>query len=82
MKIALVYPALIPGVKPRYGLQPLGILYLAGKLKAAGHQVITIDGEILGLTVKETVDAVMRAEPDLVGISLMTPQYPVGLEIA
>ena len=33
VKITLCYPALIPGQKPTYGLQPLGVLYIAALLK-------------------------------------------------
>ena len=35
MRTVLIYPSLTPGIRPRYGLQPLGILYLAAKLESA-----------------------------------------------
>ncbi|MCX6355722.1 MAG: radical SAM protein [Candidatus Aureabacteria bacterium] len=82
MKTVLIYPSLTPGIRPRYGLQPLGILYLAARLKAAGVQVEIIDAEILGLTIEATVEAALASQPDLVGISAMTPQYPAALALA
>ncbi|MCX6340335.1 MAG: radical SAM protein [Candidatus Aureabacteria bacterium] len=82
MKVQLVYPPLIPGQKPRYGLQPLGALYLATFLQRRGIETGVIDGEIKGLTVDEIVQRIAASAPDLIGISAMTPQLPVALTIA
>jgi len=35
MKVVLCYPPVLPGHKPKYGLQPLGILYLARGIETA-----------------------------------------------
>ena len=82
MKVQLVYPPLIPGQKPRYGLQPLGALYLATFLQRRGIETGVIDGEIEGLTVDKIVQRIAASAPDLIGISAMTPQLPVALTIA
>lgn len=82
MKVTLIYPPLVPGVRAKYGLQPLGVLYLASRLKAMGAAVRVIDGEILGMTVDEIAAEVVSSGADLAGISAMTPQYPVALAIA
>ena len=82
MKVQLIYPPLIPGEKPRYGLQPLGVLYLATFLQRHGVETGVIDGEIEGLTVDEIVQRIAASGADLIGISAMTPQLPVAFAIA
>lgn len=79
MKITLCYPALVPGHKAKYGLQPLGVLYIASLLKREGFEVEIVDADIDGLGVQETVDKVLSTGPDLVGFSMMTPQLMTGL---
>lgn len=81
MKVALVYPALMPGEKPSHGLPPMGILYIAAELVRHEIDVEVIDADIDGLTVSETLDRVMASAPDLVGFSVMTPQVPATLEV-
>jgi len=82
VKIALCYPALIPGQKPTYGLQPLGVLYIAALLKREGFDVEVIDADVDGLTVQETTERILATQPDLVGFSLMTPQLITALAAA
>lgn len=82
MKVTLIYPPLLPGEKPQYGLPPMGILYIAAELKRAGYVVEVIDADIEGLTVREMVERILRGEPDLIGFSAMTPQIPATLEAA
>ena len=74
MKLVLCYPSTLPGKKPKYGLQPLGILYIAAVLKQSGIDVELIDADIEGLTIKEMVDRILAAKPDMAGFSVMTPQ--------
>ena len=80
MKVTLVYPPLLPGEKPRYGLPPMGILYIGAELQKNGHEVSVIDADIEGLTVREMVERILDGSPDLVGFSIMTPQVPAALE--
>ncbi len=80
MRVTLCYPSLLPGQKPKYGLQPLGILSIAALLKQHGIDVKVLDADIEGLTVEETVERILGWEPDLVGFSLMTPQLISALE--
>jgi anaerobic magnesium-protoporphyrin IX monomethyl ester cyclase len=82
LKVTLCYPALIPGHKPKYGLQPLGVLYIAALLKREGFDVEVIDADVDGLTVQETADRILATQPDLVGFSMMTPQLITGLAAA
>jgi radical SAM superfamily enzyme YgiQ (UPF0313 family) len=72
MKVALVYPQTIMGV-------PYGLLYIAAVLERNGYKP-AIFNEDNGEEsfIKDVVDYA----PDVVGISLVTPQYPRALEIA
>ena len=74
MKVTLCYPSLLPGHKPKYGLQPLGVLYIAALLRQHGMDVEVLDADVDGLTVQEMVDRILAGRPDLVGFSMMTPQ--------
>jgi len=81
MRVALVYAPFIPGNKPKYGLQPLGVLYIGALLRREGFDVSVLDADIKGLTIAETVQRIIATDPDLVGISLMTPQMVSGLAL-
>ena len=48
MKVILCYPSMLPGQKPKYGLQPMGILYIAAVLKQNGIDVETLDADYRG----------------------------------
>lgn len=79
MRVTLCYPALVPGKKPRYGLQPLGVLYIGSLLQREGFEVSVVDGEIEGLTVRETAQRILATNPDVIGFSMMTPQLLTSL---
>jgi anaerobic magnesium-protoporphyrin IX monomethyl ester cyclase len=80
MKVTLCYPSLLPGQKAKYGLQPLGVLYIGALLRQHGIDVDVIDADIDGLTIGEMVDRILATSPDLVGFSLMTPQLIPALQ--
>src|SRR6185503_6428199 len=80
MRITLCYPSLLPGHKARYGLQPLGVLYIAAVLKHHGHQVQVLDADVDGLTVEQMAARILESQPDLVGFSMMTPQLIPALQ--
>ena len=82
MKIVLCYPSTLPGQKPNYGLQPMGILYIAATLVQNGFDVEVIDADIEGLTIGEMVSRILAANPDLVGFSIMTPQLKSALMVS
>jgi radical SAM superfamily enzyme YgiQ (UPF0313 family) len=67
----------VEGVSP-----PLGILYIAAVLGDAGYKVDILDSLALDLTPEETKDAIRRYNPDIVGITCMTPTLPSALEVA
>jgi radical SAM superfamily enzyme YgiQ (UPF0313 family) len=80
MRITLCYPSLLPGHKARYGLQPLGVLYIAAALKEHGHQVQVLDADVDGLSVEQMATRLLESQPDLVGFSMMTPQLIPALQ--
>jgi len=82
MKVMFVYPSLLPGHKPKYGVPPMGILHIAAELQKHGAEAHVLDAEIEGLTVKEMVHRILEVDPDLVGFSIMTPQLHAALEAA
>jgi anaerobic magnesium-protoporphyrin IX monomethyl ester cyclase len=80
MRVMLVYPSLLPGHKPKYGVPPMGMLHIAAELQKQGVEAHVMDAEIEGLTVKEMVHRILEVNPDLVGFSIMTPQLHSALE--
>lgn len=50
---------------------PLGLLYLAAILKAEGVEVSVLDQPLLGLTMDQTVEWIVREKPDVVGFSTL-----------
>jgi len=78
MKIVLVQPPLT--LEERYGIKsksggesiPLGLVYLAAAVRAAGHQVSIIDAEILDLNTASTTEKILAADPAVVGFTAVT----------
>lgn len=60
---------------------PLGLMAMAGYLKTFGHQVRIIDGEPELLSQEQTVDAALSFQPDIIGVTSTTPEYPFAYEI-
>ncbi len=87
-KVLLVRPA-YSGVYRLFGRAPrdrevrppLGLLSLAGSLRAAGHQVEVLDGEPDRLGSAEIVARVLRADPDVLGVTSTTPEIHVAQAI-
>lgn len=77
--VVLIHPpvSLAPrrGGRPRFGLPPLGILYLAAYLNRQGVKTTVIDASFEDLQPQAVVDRVRRYRPGLVGISGMTPHF-------
>ncbi|MFH0830417.1 MAG: radical SAM protein [Candidatus Aenigmatarchaeota archaeon] len=82
MKVMLLNAPLVAGKKQKFTLQPLGILYIAGVLKQNGYEPELIDCNITDYTLEDVADLIIRKKPDIVGISVMTPQIINALKIA
>jgi len=60
---------------------PLGILYIGGVLREAGHQVEIIDCDIDGYDAFSIVDEILRRAPDVVGLTATTPIVASAIKI-
>jgi len=63
-------------------LPPLGLAYIASALEEAGHQVDLIDAIALCLSKEEVSERIEQFDPELVGITAMTPTFHGALEAA
>ena len=80
MKVLFIYPQLYAQVGFNYG-----VAFLSAVLKSHGHQTTLLDiNERMGFDLD--LDRIRREiesfSPDLIGFSLVTNQFPVGLQIA
>lgn len=60
---------------------PLGIAYIASFLEQNGIDVKILDVKALNLTKEETYGYIERENPDIVGVTSMTPNWRGALEI-
>ncbi len=65
----------------RSDLPPLGLLYLAASLEAAGHRV-TVHDLNLPVRVDRILRSISRANPHVVGIGTLAPCHPVVEDLA
>ena len=63
-------------------LPPLGLAYIASSLEEAGHKVDLIDAIALCLSKEEVSERIKQFDPELVGITAMTPTFHGALEAA
>ena len=63
-------------------LPPLGLAYIASSLEEAGHKVDLIDAIALCLSKEEVSERIEQFDPELVGITAMTPTFHGALEAA
>jgi len=63
-------------------LPPLGLAYIASALEEVGHQVDLIDAIALCLSKEEVSERIEQFDPELVGITAMTPTFHGALEAA
>ncbi|MBI4831650.1 MAG: cobalamin B12-binding domain-containing protein [Candidatus Lindowbacteria bacterium] len=68
-------------VKQLRVLPPLGLAYLAAVLKNASHQVELIDANALRIRPDEVVLKTRSLSPEVVGITCVTPLFPVVTQI-
>ncbi len=57
-------------------VESLALAYLASASRARGHEVTLVDAMLLGLSVDETVDRILAARPDVVGITNVLNYVP------
>lgn len=62
---------------------PLGLMYLAGYLRAKGdHEIKIMDMRVENEAIEEAIKASRKFAPDAVGISLLTPEAAAAHELA
>lgn len=61
---------------------PLGLLYLGTVLQNGGHEVRVIDNGRSQLPVGKLVERVKKENPEVVGVSVLTPTFRQGIKIA
>jgi len=92
MKVAGVYPQFLRSTD-RAGLsyeEPSGLGYVLASLEEAGHSVklmvpvkeVTADGKVESTSKADFLNEIVKYEPDVVALSLMTPQANNGIELA
>jgi radical SAM superfamily enzyme YgiQ (UPF0313 family) len=64
--------------KQMYREYPLGVGFLGTILKQKGHEVRIFDQNAEGLSDASLFSQIAEFEPDLVGFSIITPNYPVA----
>ena len=72
-KIALVNPPILKGVYHHQLFLPIGLAYLAAVLKKNGHEVTVLDCLALEMDHEQLKAKLASFEPNLVGITSMTP---------
>ena len=68
-------------VKQLRVLPPLGLAYIGAVLKRASHEIALIDANALRLQPDEVVRRARDASPEVIGITCVTPLFPVVVEI-
>ncbi|MFH1444979.1 MAG: radical SAM protein [Nanoarchaeota archaeon] len=81
MKILLINPPFVAGKKQKFTLPPLGLLYIAAVLKGDGFDSEILDCNVTNYTLKEIADYIVRKNPGMVGMGIMTPQIVNTLKI-
>lgn len=75
MRVLLVHPPRRGRPESGVSVPPLGLLYLASSLEAAGHSVGLVDARVEGLRGARLVERARRFQPDLIGLGGLTPVF-------
>jgi len=77
-RVALIFPP----TQAVTVMPPLGLGYLAAVLRDAGHQVRVYDLARRHLTIDRLGEVLAADRPPLIGLSVMTPNYPNALLVS
>jgi len=81
-RIMLITPPYHSGMVESAGSWlPLGLLYVGGALRRAGHEVVLYDAMTKFDTLDEIRSTVRRERPDAVFVSCITATFPDGVEV-
>ena len=70
------------GIRKRGFLPPLGVGYVAAAAEARGHRAAFIDCPLLGFGTQEAVEAILREDPQVIGLSCLTKTAPYAYALA
>ncbi len=79
VKISLVNPPPLKGVYRHQLYLPMGLAYLAAVLEKNGHEVTMIDCPALDMDLEQLKTKLVSIEPNVVGITSMTPTIQSAL---
>jgi len=79
-KVALVNPPTLKGVFHHQLYVPIGLAYLAAVVEKAGHELAVIDCPALGMDQDALKKKLEDFQPDLVGVTSMTPTIQSALQ--
>lgn len=84
MKVVLLNPntGLEERIENEAAWPPLGLLYLGTVLQEGGHEVKIIDNARVQLPVESVADQVKKDDPEVVGISALTPTFRQSIKLA
>jgi len=82
LKTSLVNPPPLKGVYRHQLYLPIGLAYLAAVLEENGHEVSVIDCPALEMTQEDLKAKLSSIQPDLIGITSMTPTIQSALQSA
>lgn len=84
MKVVLITPNVGQAghIKSQSAWPPLGLLYLGTTLQNGGHEVRVIDNGRSQQPIWKLVEMVKQENPEVVGISVLTPTFRRGVKIA
>ena len=89
--MAAIFLANAPySLEERYGklasigatLPNLGLLMLGAVLRKAGHRIRVVDASAQGLTHEQVLEEIKRFQPDLVGLTAVTPSISKTAQLA
>lgn len=82
MKVLLITPPYHAGVVESAGAWPnLGLIYLAGHLRAAGHEVIIYDAMTKGHDLAQIKTRIEQERPEVVGTTSYTASAPAASQV-
>ncbi len=84
MKVVLINPntGRAERIENEAAWPPLGLLYIGAVLKKSEHKVKVIDNARIQLPVEKIVERVKRENPEVLGVSTLTPTFKQGIKIA
>lgn len=83
MKVALINPPTTSEFDKHWaGFPILGLAYVASSLRSAGHEVLLLDGKLNNVTNEQILEQIIDYQPDLIGITCMTVDFPTTVKIS